>query len=76
MNKARRNRIIEIIDTLTLMNEEINILMDEEQEALEAMPESLQESDRGDAMQEAIDNLSSAMDSVQEAIDSLEEAKG
>lgn len=76
MNKARRNRIIEIIDTLTLMNEEINIIMDEEQEALEAMPEPLQESDRGDAMQEAIDNLSSAMDSVQEAIDSLEEAKG
>lgn len=38
------------------------------------MPESLQDGERGDAMQEAIDNLSSAMDSIGEAVDSLDEA--
>lgn len=48
--------------------------MDKEQEALDNMPESLQEGERGEAMQDAIDNLSSAMDSVEEAVDSLEEA--
>ena len=76
MNKARRTRINEIIDSLNQLKEEINIIMGEEQEALDNMPESFQEGERGEAMQDAIDNLSSAMDSVEEAVDSLEEAKG
>jgi hypothetical protein len=37
------------------------------------MPESLQESERGEAMQEAIDNLESASSSLEEAIDYLNE---
>ena len=37
-------------------------------------PESLQESERGEAMQEAIDNMESALDSIDEAISSVEEA--
>ena len=37
-------------------------------------PESLQESVRGEAMQEAIDNMESALDSIDEAISSVEEA--
>ena len=35
------------------------------------MPEGLQESERGERMQEAIENLESAAGSVEEAVDSL-----
>lgn len=40
------------------------------------MPEGLQESERGEAMQEAIDNLESTSSSLEEAIDYLNEIIG
>lgn len=42
--------------------------MDEEQTALENLPEAFQEGEKGDTMQEAIDNLSNAMDEATEYI--------
>lgn len=74
MNKARRTRINEIIEKLNALKEDVEAIMDEEQESFDNMPESLQEGERGDAMQEAIDNLSSAMYFIGEAVDSLDEA--
>ena len=55
--------------------DELEIIKDEENEAYDNMPESLQESERGQIAQEASDNLDSAYDSLQEAIEYLEEAK-
>ena len=54
--------------------QQIEDIRDQEQDAFDNLPESLQESERGDAMSEAIDNLESAMESVEEARDSLEAA--
>ena len=48
--------------------------LDEENECFENMPEGLQNSERGEAAQEAIDNLESAMNNIEEAIDNLNEA--
>lgn len=48
--------------------------MDEEQTALENLPESFQEGENGDTMQEAIDNLSNAMDAIDEATEYINEA--
>lgn len=50
-------------------------IKDEEQEAYDNMPESLQESERGQAMYQAVENLESAIDSLSEALDHTEEAQ-
>jgi phage shock protein A len=71
MNNERRKRIADVVSKLEEAKEELDSLRDEEQEAYDNTPESLQESDRGYAMQEAIDNLESACNSVEEAVDTL-----
>ena len=48
--------------------------MDEEQTALENLPEAFQEGEKCDTMQEAIDNLSNAMDAIDEATEYINEA--
>lgn len=50
--------------------------MDEETEARDNMPESLWETERYAAMDEACDNLDSALSSIDEVIDYAETAKG
>ncbi len=74
MNKQRRKSIGEVISKLEELREELDGIMSDEQEAFDNLPESLQESDRGNAMQEAIDNLDYAMSSFEEAIEYLESA--
>ena len=48
--------------------------MDEEQTALENLPEAFQEGEKDETMQEAIDNLSNAMDAIDEATEYINEA--
>ncbi|NBT31696.1 MAG: hypothetical protein EBT13_07275 [Rhodobacteraceae bacterium] len=87
MNKDRRNRIATAISELeALLNDkiadirmEIESLRDEEQEAFDNLPESLQYAERGQAMEEAINNLDYALDALgedifQEAIENLNSA--
>ena len=74
MNKARRKRIQDVQTQLEVLKQEIDSIMAEEQEALENMPESLQESERGEAMQEAIYALESAFNSCDELDEYLADA--
>lgn len=74
MNNPRRKRIDRVHELLEEQLEELNALRDEEEEAYDNLPESLQETERGEAMQEAIDNLDSAVSSIEEAIEALEAA--
>ena len=67
MNMQRRKRIEKVGRMLEELLEEITALQEEEQEAYENMPESLQSSERGEAMYEAIENLESAVQSIEEA---------
>lgn len=73
MNKARRASLklaLTKIETLTACIEEIKedlqSVLDEEEEAYENLPESLQESERGQQMQEYIEALEAAVDSLDE----------
>ena len=66
MNKARRNRIADVQSQLEELKQEIDSILAEEQEAYDNMPESLQNGERGEAMQEAIDALESAVSSCEE----------
>ena len=73
MNKQQRKELQGYADSLDEIRSNIETMMEEEQDKLYNMPESLQESERGEAMQEAIENLESASSSIEEAIDYLNE---
>ena len=71
MNATRRKKIQKAID---LMEEAKMLLVEaqeEEQGCLDAMPESFQESEKGEQMQEYIDALEEAVDSFDDLIDPL-----
>lgn len=85
MNNARRKAIRTIIHSIIDLNEkfsasedelryEIEAVQDDEQEALDNMPESMEGSKRYSAMESAIESLQSAMDSLDEAATALNES--
>lgn len=76
MNNPRRKKIKNIIELLDEIYDLINDVLEEEQDCYDNLPESLQFASKGEAMQEAIDNLEEAQNMVQEVCDYLEEAKG
>lgn len=63
MNAERRKRIaaLEVSNVIS----ELESLRDEEQGALDSMPESQQEGERGEKMQEIIDALEEAISGLQ-----------
>ena len=72
MNKHRRTVIAKLLGQLTEISENLEMIKDEEEEALENYPENLRYSERGEAMQEAFDNLEEACGTISEAIDLLQ----
>ena len=74
MNNTRRKAIKAIMDKLQDLMDDIEAIKDEEQEAYDNLPESIQNSERGEAMDSAIYNLDDAAESVQLVLDALEEA--
>lgn len=70
MNKARRTQIKEAIQRIEDLMQ--NILNDE-QEAYDNIPENLQGSYRGMESEEAQENLEAAIEALEEAISYLEE---
>lgn len=73
MNRSRRNRIQKLISQLEAMSETLDEIYDEEEEAHGNLPESLQYSDRGEAMEEAMGQLDTARGSVEMLVGELEE---
>ena len=86
MNKQRRKGIDQIINMLENIDLEeikdsIQDIIDEEQETFDDMPENLQQSERAEAMEDAINSLEEAQsdldgDIMQDIIDLLNQAKG
>lgn len=74
MNNDRRKRIEKVQEQIEGLLAEIEELRDEEQEALENLPESLQETERGERMQTAVDALDEAYTNLDSVNDSLNEA--
>ncbi|MDR2002120.1 MAG: hypothetical protein LBQ74_03745 [Prevotella sp.] len=74
MNNARRKKIEDINDELGKLLERLEELRDEEQEAYDNLPEGIQDSERGENMYNAIDNIESAISSMEEIADYLNEA--
>lgn len=73
MNKQRRKKLNEIMEQIDQLMDDLEEVQNEEQESLDNLPEQFQEGERGEIMQNAIDNLDSAWSSLEEAKDTLEE---
>lgn len=71
MNKARRAHIKEICGQLKALSEDLGGILDEEQDSFDSIPENLQDSERAQESEDAIDNIDDAIVSLEEAIDSL-----
>lgn len=71
MNKNDRKELQDYVEQLEGIQCALEEMQENEQCKLDNMPESLQESERGEAMQEAIETLESAANSLEEAIDYL-----
>ena len=88
MNKIRRKELasivakLETLDALRLeINEMLESVIDEEQEALDNLPESLQDGEKGQQMQEYIDTMTDVLDElenldVESFMDQLQEVIG
>lgn len=75
MNKARRKALDEVISKIEEAKELLETLQAEEEEYRDNMPENLQGSERYEAADAAVDNMSSAVDALDEAISSIESAQ-
>lgn len=76
MNNSRRSRIDKSKSYLELALDMIRDILFEEQDSYNNLPENLQDSERGNAMEDCIQNLEDSIDSIEEALEYLEEAKG
>lgn len=75
MNRARRNYISKIQEKLRTIAKDIECIRNNEQEALDSIPENLSHLELCDSMVDAIDYLSLALDDVNDAIEELEDAR-
>lgn len=73
MNKDRRRRLQCVADTLNDAMAELMEIKDEEQDAFDNLPDSLQDSVRGEAMQEAIDTMDEWYNDIDTVRDEIEE---
>ena len=75
MNNERRKVLRSIKSGLEELSQRLDGVMNEEQISFDNLTEGLQATERGMAMEEAIDNISSAIDCIDEAIEHIEEAE-
>ena len=71
MNKQQRKRLNELIEHVEGIVTELDEMAQEEQEKYDNMPEGLQESERGEALQDAADNLQQAHDDLENWCDEI-----
>lgn len=73
MNKSRRAELKKALSFLGQARDIIEYCRDEEQDAYWNLPESLQESERGESMSECIDSMDEAVSSIDDCVASLDE---
>lgn len=72
MNNERRKKLQEIITELNDLATRIGDIRDEEQEAYDNMPESLQGGEKGDLAQAAIDAMETVINDLENSQGELE----
>ncbi len=74
MNARRRESLTQALEMLRGVKTTVDRIAEEENDAMENMPENFQDTDRYYSMEDACDALSDASDSLDDAIDSIQEA--
>lgn len=75
VNKQRRTKLSDANSLLNRAVTIVELVKDEEQDSYDNLPENLQDGERGEAMQEAIDELQIAIDSINDAMNHIDCAK-
>lgn len=73
MNKVRRKELDRAADMLREAYSIIESCRDDEEDAYDNLPESFQDGERGEEMQEYIDVMDEVMDQIDEAANAIEE---
>ena len=74
MNKVRRAALAAIMERLEEVKADLEMVLEEEQEAMDNVPESLWGSERYERMEEAVSNMEDAVSGLEDAISSIETA--
>ncbi len=73
MNKERREELLEVTELLDEAIDRIGEIRNDEEDALYSLPDGLQESSRGLAMQDAMDTLDEFSDAIDKIRSKIEE---
>lgn len=76
MNRERRKEIEEIRGKLAELWDRLDAVRAEEEEAYNNLPQSIQDSERGETMLTGLQALEDALDCIDDAKDALAEAVG
>lgn len=81
MNQSRRKKIQKMLATVSDIEDKCSVLsslvedvLEKESSCLNNIPESLEGTDRWQAISDAVDNLESARDSISDMIDNISSA--
>lgn len=74
MNNERRKNLRKCMNDIEHIMNVISEIVEEEQDYMYNMPESLQNSERYEKAEEAVDNIESCLDSLNEACNYIESA--
>jgi exonuclease VII small subunit len=72
MNNDRRKAIDEVVAKLNAAKAELDDVATDERMSFDDMPESIQESERGEKMSECADNLETAASELETLIEEIE----
>ena len=73
MNNKRRLNLSGVVDLLNQAIDRLEDISSEESEAFDNLPESFQNSERGESMENVISILDDSVEQLNEAVTSLEE---
>ena len=69
MNKLRRKALDAALIALEEQRDQLRLIVEDEQAALENMPDPLQDSRRGQEMQDGVDAIEDAISQIEDACD-------
>ena len=74
MNNQKRKSLEVAVDLLNRASEIVSVVLDDELDSLENMPENLQAGEKYERMEEAVDKLDEAIEQIDRAQDCINEA--
>lgn len=76
MNEKRRERLRDAVRMLTSVAAVVEAVCDNEQDAMDNIPENLQATERFERMEDAVDSLNDALEKIEDAKGHIQSALG